>query len=243
MGVGIFLAWQAIHPTLHTPHGRAMVPTHGSAILAFTLLPSTGIGLHLLERKFSMKFALKSLNTLVLAGLLSGVGAAALAQAPAVAPLPPPAAGPMGGPGGGHGMARHDPARMQAWIAQHQADLKAKLKITPAQEAAWSRYTAAMQPPARQPHMTPEQRAEIDKLPTPERIDKMRALRAQRMSEMNAAMDKRDEATKAFYAALSPEQKKTFDAEHPRHRSGSRKGHPEHPHGGMQPMPPAPPRN
>lgn len=190
-----------------------------------------------------MKFARTSLKHLMLAGLLAGVGATAMAQAPAAAPLapppPPPAAGPMGGPGGGHGMERHDPAKMQAWIAQHQTNLKARLKITAAQEAAWSSYTAAMQPPARQPHMTPEQRAEIDKLPTPERIDKLRALRAQRMAEMNAAQDKRDEATKTFYAALSPEQKKTFDAEHP--KRGPRQGHPGHPghaDGGMQPMHP-----
>jgi Spy/CpxP family protein refolding chaperone len=43
------------------------------------------------------------------------------------------------------------------------------------------------------------------------------------MAEMNAAMDKRGEATKAFYAALTPEQQKTFDAEHRKH--GPRGGH------------------
>ncbi|MEO6322967.1 MAG: Spy/CpxP family protein refolding chaperone, partial [Polaromonas sp.] len=63
----------------------------------------------------------------------------------------------------------------------------------------------------------------LDKLATPERIDKMRALRTQRMTEMNAEMDKRGEATKAFYSALSPEQKKTFDAEH--QKMGQHKGH------------------
>lgn len=188
-----------------------------------------------------MKFALKSLHSVVLAGLLASVGGVALAQAPAAAPAASsPGAGPMPGPGGGHRMMdRHDPARMQAWIARHQADLKARLKITPAQEAAWSSYTAAMQPPAHPAQLTPEQRAEIGKLPTPERIDRMRALRNQRMNEMNAAMDKHDEATKAFYAALSPEQKKIFDAEHP--KRGAREGHPGHPDGAMQPM--QPPRN
>ena len=57
------------------------------------------------------------------------------------------------------------------------------------------------------------QRAEMAKLTTPERIDKMREMRTQRMTEMNAAMDKRAEATKTFYATLTPEQQKTFDAE------------------------------
>ncbi len=151
-----------------------------------------------------MKFALKplaSLNGLVLAGLLATAGVSAMAQgAPA-------------GPQAGH-MGRHDPAKMQAWIAQRQAELKAQLKLTPAQEGAWTRYTATMQPTAHGARLTPEQRAEFDKLSTPERIDKMRALRTQRMADMSAVMDKRDAATKTFYAALSPEQQKIFDAEH-----------------------------
>lgn len=182
-----------------------------------------------------MKFALKSLNTLVLAGLLATAGAgAALAQAPAPA-APPPA---MGEPSGQHGgqhmdmMGHQDPAKMQAWVAKHQADLKAKLKITAQQEAAWTTYTAAMQPPA---HMdqrpTPGQRAEMDKLTTPERIDKMQALQTERMAERSAMMKKHGDAAKAFYAVLSPEQKKIFDAEH---AHGAPKDHgPGHPDGAM----------
>jgi protein CpxP len=189
----------------------------------------------LIERKFSMKFAFNrsaSLNSLVLAGLLATVGAGAMAQTPSAAPAgSPPVAGKPAGPHGDR-MARHDPAKMQAWIAKRQADLKAKLKITPAQEGAWTSYTATMQPPARGARPTPEQRAEFDKLTTPQRIDKMKELRTQRMAEMNAAMDKRGEATKTFYAALSPEQQKTFDAEHKKH--GPRGG-PRH-HGGPAPQ-------
>lgn len=178
-----------------------------------------------------MKFAFNrtaSLNSLVLAGLMATVGASAMAQAPA-APTAAPAAATAGKPAGHHGdrMARHDPAKMQAWIAKRQADLKAKLKITPAQEGAWTSYTASMQPPVRGARPTPEQRAEFDKLTTPQRIDKMKELRTQRMAEMNAAMDKRGEATKTFYAALTPEQQATFDTEHKkrgRHHGGHR-GH------------------
>lgn len=40
----------------------------------------------------------------------------------------------------------------------------------------------------------------------------MKALRNRHMAEMSAAMDKRGEATKAFYAVLTPEQEKVFDA-------------------------------
>jgi protein CpxP len=178
-----------------------------------------------------MKFSLKplaSLSSLTLAGLLATAGASAMAQgAPVAPPGGPPAAGMHAGPYGAH-MGRHDPAKMQAWMAKRQAELKAKLKITPAQEGAWTTFTASMQPPAPIARLTPEQRAEFDKLSTPDRIDKMRTLRTQRMADMSAAMDKRGEATKTFYAVLTPEQQKTFDAEHkkfgPREGRGGREG-------------------
>ena len=128
-------------------------------------------------------------------------------------------------------MGRHDPAHMQAWMAKREAVLREKLKITPAQEAEWNRFTAAMQATAGWgQRLTPEQRAEIDTLATPERIDKMRALRIQRMADRTVALDSRGTATKVFYAALSPEQQKTFDAEHRSTAQYHRNGH--H-HGGM----------
>lgn len=157
-------------------------------------------------------------NALVLAGMLATMGAGAMAQGtPAPAPAGPAAAGKPSGPGGEH-MGRHDPAKMQAMMAKRMADLKAKLKITPTQEGAWTSFTTAMQPPAGEgpwgKRPTAEQRAEMDKLTTPERLDKMQAMRAERMTAMNAAMAKRNDAIKTFYATLTPEQKKTFDAEH-----------------------------
>jgi periplasmic protein CpxP/Spy len=106
----------------------------------------------------------------------------------------------------------------QERMAKRQAELKAKLKITPAQEGAWTTFTAAMQPPANMAggmmgtRHDPKVKAEMDKLTTPERIDKMQAMRAERMKTMGAEMDKRGAATKAFYAVLSSEQKAVFDA-------------------------------
>ena len=102
----------------------------------------------------------------------------------------------------------------QERMAKRQAELKAKLKITPAQEGAWTTFTAAMQPPAGMMGMRhdPKVKAEMEKLTTPERIDKMQAMRAERMKTMGAEMDKRGAATKAFYAVLSSEQKAVFDA-------------------------------
>lgn len=181
-----------------------------------------------------MKFALKSLNSLILAGLLATTGAA-MAQGTDAAPaaLKPgtsaPAAQDLSPHHGEYRMGRNDSAKMQDRMAKRQDDFKAKLKITPAQENAWTTFTAAMQPPARM--MSGErpmaaQRLDLDKLTTPERIDKMKALRTERMNEMNVEMDKRGEATKAFYASLSLDQQKIFDAEH--RKMGERRGSGHH---------------
>ena len=121
--------------------------------------------------------------------------------------------GGMYGQGMSHrGMAKMDPAKMQARMDQHHAALKAQLKLTPAQEPAWTAFIATHTPPA---GMVGQQAAMADlaKLPTPERIDKMKELRAKHMGEMTTAMEKRGEATKTFYAVLTPEQQKVFDAQ------------------------------
>lgn len=140
----------------------------------------------------------KLIQSLVVAGLMATAGGLAFAQA----------GGMMGHDGMGHG----DPAKMAQMHAKHLAELKAKLKITASQEAAWSTFAEAMKPPTELMGQRPD-RAELDKLSTPERIDKMRALHKEHMAAMEAAMDKRGDATKAFYTTLTPEQKKLFDAE------------------------------
>lgn len=115
--------------------------------------------------------------------------------------------------GGMHGrMGKGDPARMQAMMDQRQAAIKAQLKLTAAQEPAWATYTAAMKPPADMMTMQRPDPAEMAKLSTPERIEKMKKLQTERHTAMTAAMDKRAEATKVFYATLTAEQQKTFDA-------------------------------
>ncbi|RSZ38194.1 MULTISPECIES: Spy/CpxP family protein refolding chaperone [unclassified Variovorax] len=140
----------------------------------------------------------------------------AFAQAPAAAPS---AAAPTAAVAQADGAAaapkaqhkRMDPAkrmeRMQEHRAKRLAALKDKLKLTSAQEGAWSTFTTATQPPAGpRPHMD---RAEFAKLTTPERLERMQA----RQAERSAMFAKRADATKTFYATLSPEQQKTFDAE------------------------------
>ncbi len=176
---------------------------------------------------------------LLLAGVLASASFAAFSQAPGMGP-----GGPLMGPGGpmhqgmGHpGMGGMDPARMQARMEKRLAVLKAQLKLTAAQEGAWTAFTASLKPPADLKVKHPDA-VEMAKLTTPERIDKMKALHAQHVSEMNAAMDQRAEATKTFYAALTPEQQKVFDAGTLRHwvfaghRGGPRDGR-----GPVQPKP------
>jgi periplasmic protein CpxP/Spy len=156
-----------------------------------------------------------SFSRIVLAGLIAVPVSGAMAQT-AAPTAPAPAQGASServAPVQGMHRDHHDPARMQARMEKRQAVLKSKLKLAPEQEGAWSAFTAAMKPPARPPHASPEQRAELQKLPTPERIDKMRAERSQRIAEMSRLMDQRGEAAKTFYGTLTPEQKKTFDAE------------------------------
>ncbi len=166
---------------------------------------------------------------LLLAGLLATASLAAFSQAPPADPMTGASA-----PMKHHGMRHHDrmgrmdPAKMQARMDQRNAELKALLKITPAQESAWTAYTAAMKPPTDLRANRPD-RAALEKLPTPERIDTMKALRNRHMAEMSAAMDKRGEATKTFYAALTPEQQKVFDAKAMRrHGRDGRMGGPQH---------------
>lgn len=114
--------------------------------------------------------------------------------------------------GGKHSerMGRMDPAKMQARMDQRFDALKAQLKLTPEQTSAWATFTTAMKPPAGMKPTRPDP-AELQKLATPERIDKMQALQTQHMADMKTAMAQRGEATKAFYATLSPAQRQVFD--------------------------------
>jgi Spy/CpxP family protein refolding chaperone len=123
---------------------------------------------------------------------------------------------------------------MQAMMDKRHAALKVQLKLTPAQEPAWAAFMEAHKLPTGK--MAKPDMPDLSKLTTPERIDKMKELRTQRMGDMAAAMDQRGAATKTFYAALTPEQQKLFDAH-------AMKGHDMKEHGmgmakhDMQPVP------
>lgn len=123
-------------------------------------------------------------------------------------------------------------ARMQKRMAEQQAVLKAELKITAQQEPAWNAFVARTAPEARPARQGP--REDWSKLTTPQRLDKMAAMKTER----DARMTQRHDAIKSFYAVLSIEQQKVFDAKQMQgyQRAGMKghgKKHHQH-HGGGQ---------
>lgn len=108
--------------------------------------------------------------------------------------------------------------RMKEHMAKRQADLHAKLKLSAAQEPAWKAYVDSMTPPAS--GQRPD-RSALQSMPSPQRMEAM----LERMRQNQARMESHLAGLKTFYAALTPEQQKTFDAEF-----GHGRGH--H-HGGM----------
>lgn len=98
--------------------------------------------------------------------------------------------------------------RMQKRHADHMAQLKTDLNITAAQEAAWNAFVARSTPQPRTPQAGGPS-IDWSQLTTPQRLDLMQAHKAER----DAAWTKRIDATKRFYATLTPEQQKVFDTQ------------------------------
>ena len=139
------------------------------------------------------------MKSIAAAAVLAACGLAAQAQ------MPPP---PPGAPGASH-MQMHDGMRqhMQERAQRRMERLKRILQVTPAQEGAWSNWVAAMRPNPANMEQRHRMHEEFARMSTPERIDRMRAMRTQRSAEM----DRRADATKAFYSQLSQPQQKAFD--------------------------------
>ena len=147
------------------------------------------------------------------------IAAACLALAGLAANAQPAPAAPGAGMPGRPAMMQERMAHMQQRMAERDAALKQILQIMPAQQGAWDAWIAARHAQRQQPPA----RGEFAQLTTPERLDRMRALRAGR----NAEMDRRADATKTFYAALTPSQQQAFDALTARqwqHAMGARHG-------------------
>ena len=149
--------------------------------------------------------------------LLIGVMAAGLGAASFAVYAERPGCGPMGAGPAAFGERGRSPEKMAAYHEKRQSELHDKLKLNANQEGAWNAYTARTKP-AEMPNRP--DRAEMEKLPAPERMEKMFGF----MQENEKRMADRIAATKEFYAVLTPEQKKIFDEEfqpgmgHRRHR-------------------------
>lgn len=139
---------------------------------------------------------MKSLRKPLLIGLtVLGLGSGLAAQAQTT----PPAEG------------RHAHAankeQMQAKMAEHWAARQAKLhdalKLTAAQETAWTAYQNAIKPTA--PAMG--ERASWAGLSAPARMEKMIAMAKQHITVMESHLS----ALNTFYSVLSADQKKIFD--------------------------------
>jgi hypothetical protein len=93
--------------------------------------------------------------------------------------------------------------------ASDAAELHAALHLTLEQETAWRAYQQALEPdPVAQSRHQAAQ-VMMAGLQTPRRIDLIEA----NMQADLEVMHRQGEATKAFYGALTPEQRMTFDRE------------------------------
>jgi len=155
---------------------------------------------------------ISSRQRLAWAGLLASVAFAASAQT-ATPPAAAPADAATAAPSAQHAPRMHhgDPAqrmeKMKAHQAKRLADLKTKLQLNASQESAWSTFADARQPPA--PSAQRPDREAFAKMTTPQRLDLMK----ERQAARTMAFERRADATRSFYATLSPAQQKTFDTE------------------------------
>ena len=163
---------------------------------------------------------------LIAAAALASVSTLALAQAA-------PAGGPPTAEQRAAWQAKAE-QRMHEHTEMHARHLHDLLQLRPDQDAALQTLMAAMAPP-RMDHMSDHHMGpggpggagghmdhhmgpgadghdDMAKLTTPQRLDKMAAMMSERTARRQAEFQKHAEAIKAFYAVLSPEQKRAFDA-------------------------------
>jgi periplasmic protein CpxP/Spy len=148
---------------------------------------------------------LSSLRLALLAGLVLPFGLATASLAQGAATTPPAA-------GAHHAWRDHataDPAARHAHMVEH---LSAVLQLQPSQQGALATFVDSMKPPEHvgsgdMKDRMDHGRGDMEHLPTPQRLDRMVA----RFDERRAHMVARAQATKLFYAQLSPSQQKAFD--------------------------------
>jgi Spy/CpxP family protein refolding chaperone len=110
-----------------------------------------------------------------------------------------------------------DKSKRIEFMEKRQNALHDKLGLSASQEAAWNDFVAKSKSNENWPN--PDW-SELSNLSTPDRLDHMLAM----MKERQQAMESHAEVVKAFYAQLTPAQKRIFDEsfafhkiEHERH--------------------------
>ncbi|MDX9706472.1 MAG: Spy/CpxP family protein refolding chaperone [Azospira sp.] len=109
------------------------------------------------------------------------------------------------------------------YIGKRLDRLHADLKLTPEQDAAWQSWRSeTRESMAKLGKQRPDFKA-LAQLPAPERMAKMLEMKKEQHKKMEDSLA----SLRAFYAKLTPEQQKTFDAFNPfsdSRRDGSRRG-------------------
>jgi hypothetical protein len=116
--------------------------------------------------------------------------------------------------------------RLEAEHAERIKALHEALNIRPDQEAAFDAFAAAMHP---NPHDDWRKHDEMDRsalqsMTTPQRLDHMAQIMDERSAHMREEFQRKASATKALYAVLSPDQRRTMDALHDLMGRGPRQG-------------------
>jgi hypothetical protein len=137
---------------------------------------------------------MKSFRSKFIAVLLAGLAGMAMAQTPADPTAQTPCKE--------HTHNMHN--KMHDHHLGHLKQLKVKLNLQASQESAWASFAQSMQKPERK---APSVRASMEKMSTLERLDSLQAMAV----DHTAQMQKRIDATRAFYASLNTEQKQVFD--------------------------------
>jgi hypothetical protein len=91
--------------------------------------------------------------------------------------------------------------------AEQSDRLRQSLRLRPDQEGALQAFIAAMQPRPGEIDALRAEAARDASLPTPQRLDAT----ISRLDRMRAEVLARIDATRAFYAKLTPEQQRVFD--------------------------------
>ena len=113
--------------------------------------------------------------------------------------------------------------RFEQALAERQSRLKDSLQLRADQESAWKDFIGQTQA---KPRVSGERlpREQWAQLSTPQRLDRLEALKAER----DAQFKQRNDGIRRFYSQLSPSQQKAFDAQRGMGMGLQHVGHPGH---------------